>query len=449
MADPRQIDQFEATWGLSLSVLERQMVSEALDAGTPPSQILVRLDAPREAIGQAIANESLGLEGGGFAPARGGAPMLGDITTGFFPARGGDPLLTPEDREAMRLGLPLPSEDPRKRFGGKSDPRFDNPDDEFKGGPTAEPGLTPFGLLMLTLDDRFGDNLAGVRELGDGTVEISLFDGGSGIFEFDETGQLFPLADDDPRNTRSGRGTGSFRPANQQIFGIDETTGRAIVFDPNTGNITLGEQIGFRGIDPEREFALDEAEGRRRGAETTRDIISNGRNFLTAGFLASRGQLPAGLPPSLSLTQADQLNALNAGATPAPGFTGGATASRDEIRAGLDEGTGSFRIDQGASPVPAEGPVTQDQLAELGRTLLPGRPKAILEGEKPAGFNLSNIALPTPDALDSLSKDEAGALDTQLQNDPNIQMTLDELEQQSTRAFRAPRRRTRARARIV
>jgi hypothetical protein len=106
----------------------------------------------------------------------------------------------------------------------------------------------------------------------------------------------------------AGGAGGTARAVNLQSIGVDKD-GFALVFNPATGSVTRGPQVGFGQIDP-RVIAAEEArqfneQQSLREGEFLRDVLANGRNFLTAAFL-SRGQ--AGGSPLAETTQQDLLN---------------------------------------------------------------------------------------------------------------------------------------------
>jgi hypothetical protein len=161
----------------------------------------------------------------------------------------------------------------------------------FFGGndPTAlggtDGGLDPERLSALL--ESGGFEFAGFNP--DGTIRAFHAETG-GFFNVDvEGGNLTVLGEAD----RSGGGAGGRAPT-PQFVGTDPRTGEALFFDPNVPGIVRGEQIGFAGIDPEREFELQEAARRQAELEFANDVISGGGDFLFreafgAGLVPDRG----------------------------------------------------------------------------------------------------------------------------------------------------------------
>jgi hypothetical protein len=438
--DPR-VEEFLARWGLpDPGIFIRQRIIEMMDAGELESNILKAIDAPREAIGQAIATDSLTSQG----------------LQRFEPT--GSHLGFRDFSAEQQLGDPgklVNKPEPPPEGGGFVGQLMGFVDD-FRERINEAASLTPFDRAFLELQAQFPDAL--ITEAPDGRIQVS--SGGDVLF-FDALDNGQPLlVQKGLDSSQRGAGAGGFRPAGQQFAGVDPRTGRAIIFNPNTGRTELGDQVGFAGIDPEREFALDSAEQLRKGASTTAEITSSGRNFLAAAHLANTGRLPIGLPAA-TIDQATLLNSIGAGTTgpqagfaPAPTTAAGTADPTGSVSAGA-AGEAAPLVPQPA-PVGNAGPglvepVTQEELAQLGRdTLADTRVGSVLRGEAVGNDKrFANFAVPTVASLESLSDEEQGALDTQLQNDPNLLLSLSELKQQQRRGFSAPARRARGFVRQV
>jgi hypothetical protein len=434
MASPEEIQEFLDKWGLpDPGIFGRQRISQLLDSGVSEAEILGQVGGSREAIGQAQATEEIG--GRGFFDPRGAQPLVAP-TKGF-----GGKDVPQEQSEGLQFFSNTVGSLLEQGFS-----EFARQRDQFVQEREDEEALTPFDRAVLALQAQFPDAL--ITEAPDGRIQVS--SGGDVLF-FDALESGEPLLVQKGLD-RAQPGAGGTRLANRQFQGIDPRSGRAIIFDPNTGVPSLGPVVGFADIDPERSFALDTAEQQRRGAETTRDITSRGRNFLAAAFLANQGKLPLGIPAA-NINQADLLNSLGAGTTgptagfaPAPGA--GTTPAAEAAQSGVNV--------PAPAPVGNAGPglvepITQQGLADLGAETLEGtRVGSVLRGE-PVGEDqrFRGFAVPTPASLDALGEEELGALDTQLQNDPSLMLTLDELRQQQRRGFSAPARRARGTVRQV
>jgi hypothetical protein len=344
-----------------------------------------------------------------------------------------------------------------------------------------------------------------LRELGlgfrglDANGNIIAVDPATGkefIYGQNEDGSIFRLG----AGSGSGGGGGAAAVRLQNI-GVDKD-GFALVFNPATGSITKGPQVGFGQIDP-RTIAAEEArqfneQQSLKEGEFLRDVLSNGRNFLTAAFL-SRGQ--RGGSPLAETTQADLLGrgfgpqqslgglnqalgflspsdqakvpgfvleglaeqgALGGGGIQFPQLQPGATPTTIGGNGGVRPGevdpntlarpagatfgqTSSFAI--GDKPQTKSLASTQSSgfgpgissLGEMALAFAPPAVKDIAAGKEVGSLSTSgaggfSIPLANPQTLSNLTADERGALDTTLQN--TDQRTLSEFEQESAQRFR-------------
>lgn len=279
----------------------------------------------------------------------------------------------------------------------------------------------------------------------------------------------------------AGGGAGGGAAVRLQSLGTDKD-GFAVIFNPATGAVTKGPQVGFAQIDP-RETAEEAArqfnrEQQLREGGFVRDVLSGGRNFVTAALLTRGGQVRPG-----QATQADIIRGglgvsslsdalgfggepttrASGGGTPAVGSTAaGAESTRAEINAGLAAAgrfvTGPARVASSGLEAPGGSGLDQqggvgtsfsslqaeddsfggNPLADLGgfaREEAPPAVKSILGGEE-VGFLSTPGATPlaSPSTLANLTRDEQGALDTTLQL--SEQRTFEEFEQESFQRFR-------------
>jgi hypothetical protein len=260
----------------------------------------------------------------------------------------------------------------------------------------------------------------------------------------------------------SGSGTGSGRAASPlQHLGTD-LDGFEMIFNPNTGLTTKGKKVGFAQIDPrdtarEQARQFNEVQQLDEG-EFIRDVLSGGRNFLTAALITRGGQKRDG-----QATQADIISGGFAvdslrdmfgttrgggGAAPtdaAPATTadnvGGLATASAVASAGGDTGLGP--LTGGTSGLATDAQISPDgftgeaiDLAQIAREEAPPAVKNILAGEE-VGFlsTPGSTPLASPSTLRNLSQAEQGALDTTLQ--VTDQRTLDEFRLESDQRFRA------------
>jgi hypothetical protein len=365
-------------------------------------------------------------------------------------------------------------EEIRNAFGGSADDLTVVVDPT--GNDADKEALASLGLLYRGLN-------------ANGDIIAAATNGKEFIYGRNDDGSLFRIGT--AGSSGVGGGGGAAR-VNLQNIGVDKD-GFALVFNPSTGSITKGPQVGFAQIDPrtiaaEEARQFNEAQGLKEG-EFLRDVLSNGRNFLTAAFL-SRGQ--AGGSPLANTTQIDllsrgfgpqqSLGGLNQalgflspedrakvpgfvvdgltaqGALDSGGITFGAVqpgaqpTSTGGIRPGeVDPNTlarppgarfgqtSSFAI--GDKPAAGTGGGTGTDARTLGEMALAFAPPAVKDiaaGKEVGGLSTSGTSttfgLANPQTLMNLTKDERGALDTTLQNVD--QRTLAEFEQESNQRFR-------------
>ena len=299
----------------------------------------------------------------------------------------------------------------------------------------------------------------------DGTIIAADSNGRLFNVDVDENGALQFLGDADSVLRPGGTGRAPARP---QFVGTDDRTGEALFFDPNTGSISRGEQIGFEGISPQEEAAESarrfDAQQALDEAGFIGDVLSSGRDFLTAAFTL-RGQAP----PRPTVTQADVINfgltgdarpLTSAGAAAAGGGAAGGPAGATPSRAQINEGlagqagggrftfgpataTGGGRFGPGGSEAVGAagaggagagfgGPVSQQSLVQLGRQFSPPAVSDVFAGRE-VGTLGSPVPLPSPTSLGNLTPDEQGALDTRLRTE--AQSTFGELQQASRQRF--------------
>ena len=279
-----------------------------------------------------------------------------------------------------------------------------------------------------------------------------------------------------------GAGGGGGAAVRLQSLGTDKD-GFAVIFNPATGAITKGPQVGFAQVDP-RETAAEatrrfNAEQQLREGGFVRDVLSGGRNFVTAALLTRGGQVRPG-----QATQADIIagglgvsslaDALGFGGEPAvrasgggepataPVTTGeGAAATRAEINAGLAAEdrfvTESATVAGGGTVAPGGSGLGQqagigtsfpsqispdgftgepiEDLSGFARAEAPPAVKSILGGEE-VGFLTTPGATPlaSPTTLANLTRGEQEALGTTLQL--SEQRTFEEFQQESQQRFR-------------
>lgn len=298
------------------------------------------------------------------------------------------------------------------------------------------------------------------------------------VYGVDDSGQLaFITTDLDAAGGVSGGGGGA--AVRLQSLGTDQD-GFAVIFNPATGAITRGPQVGFAQIDPRETAAEDarrfnEQQGLRE-ADFIDDVLSGGRNFVTAALLSRGGQTRAG-----QATQADVIrggfavsglvDALGLGGggggqpteTPSTVTSGtaaasGATPTRAQINEGLagagrftfgpatatgggTEGAGGSGAGQqagtGLDEFSPDG-FTGNPLDDLGGFAVANAPPAvqsIVQGEE-VGFlsTPGSTPLASPTTLANLTGGERGALDTTLRL--TDQRTFEEFEQESNQRFR-------------
>jgi hypothetical protein len=317
------------------------------------------------------------------------------------------------------------------------------------------------------------------------------------LYGTNEDGSLFRIGE--APGSGGGGGGGAAR-VNLQNIGVDKD-GFALVFNPATGSITKGPQVGFGQIDP-RTIAAEEArqfneQQSLKEGEFLRDVLSNGRNFLTAAFL-SRGQ--RGGSPLAETTQADllgrgfgpqqSLGGLNqalgflspSDQAKVPGFVleglaeqgalGGGGIQFPQLQPGAAPttvgGSGGVRpgeVDPNTLARPAgatfgqtssfaigDKPQTKSlasaqgsgfapgasSLGEMALAFAPPAVKDIAAGKEVGSLSTSGaggaIPLASPQTLSNLTADERGALDTTLQ--VTDQRTLAEFEKEAQQRFR-------------
>jgi hypothetical protein len=319
------------------------------------------------------------------------------------------------------------------------------------------------------------------------------------IYGTNEDGSIFRIGEAGKDGLAGGGGTGAAAVRLQNI-GVD-MDGFALVFNPATGSITKGPQVGFGQIDPrtiaaEESRQFNEQQGLREG-EFLRDVLSNGRNFLTAAFL-SRGQ--RGGSPLAETTQADLLRRGFGPEQALGGFNAalGSISPEDArkvpafVREGLEEQglTGGLGIDPsgfgvggggggtlaGAAVRPGEidpatlagsgapfgqtslfatgdkgaalptgpgfdgqGAVPATELGKMALAFAPPAVKDIAGGREVGALGTSGVGgfaipLASPQTLANLTTGERGALSTTLQ--VTDQRTLEEFERESAQRFR-------------
>lgn len=329
------------------------------------------------------------------------------------------------------------------------------------------------------------------------------------IYGLNDDGSIFRIGK--AGATGIGGGGAGGAAVRLQSIGVDKD-GFALVFNPATGSVTRGPQVGFGAIDP-RIIAAEEArqfnEGQAlREGEFLRDVLSNGRNFLTAALLSRGGR--EGF--TTGLTQADILRAGGVaafdgqqqslgGLNQSLGFLSpedqqkvpGFVIEGLEEQGALDPGAAAGFAPAGdGTPAAGQGPglvrpgeVDPTTLARpAGATF--GQTSRFAVGDKPrtgttadsnlatagslgaqalafappavkdiaAGKEVGSLSTPgggfaiplaNPQTLANLSPGERGALDTTLQNVD--QRTLAEFEQESIQRFRGQGSRTATRSR--
>ncbi len=264
-------------------------------------------------------------------------------------------------------------------------------------------------------------------------------------------------------NGGATQGTGTGRAVNLQSLGTD-FEGFAVIFNPATGAITRGPQVGFAEIDP-RETAAEASrrfneQQQLREGEFVRDVLSGGRNFVTAALLTRGGQRREG-----QATQADIIrgglgvsslaDAVGLGldgpaaggggipttettpiTSPATGLAGAAAADTGLAAAlgPLTGGTAGLATDAQISPDGFTGEPLDD-LGAFARAEAPPAIRSIIEGQEVGLLSTpGSIPLASPTSLANLSRAEQGALDTTLQL--SDQRTLDEFRLESEQRFR-------------
>jgi hypothetical protein len=295
----------------------------------------------------------------------------------------------------------------------------------------------------------------------DGTIAVFDFELGEWIsYDVDESGNVFSTGTGDPFAKERAGAAGGQR-FGQQFAGIDETTGRAIIFNPENGSITLGEQVGFAGVDPRVEF---EAERRLAESEFARDVLSSGGDFLfrqafnqgltpQTGFVSMQDLLGQAFGRSVPGEAAGGGGV--GGGLQVPGFVpGNAPAAAQRFAAeeaarnpaGQTGGLGARGAQFGAGTADVN-PAQTTALAQLSRETLPeGRIRDALGG--PGFVSTSGSAIPTPtlQSLSALTGGEAEAANTAALAEFNT--PLEDIIQRSRTGFLAPSRSAPARATV-